>query len=84
MVEEGGMVERAWIMVLLLEGHASWHSTPVFGRWVSCWRGNCQRRSCRGRITGAIDLQKATDNITPRCSACGDVCEQCTLAVNSC
>lgn len=26
-------------------------------------------------MTGAIDLQKASDNITPRCSACGDGCK---------
>jgi hypothetical protein len=69
-VEEGGMVERDWIMVLLLEDHASWHSTPVFGRRASCWRGNCQWQSCGGRMTGAIDLQKATDNITQLVGMC--------------
>jgi len=30
-VEEGGMVERDCMMVLVIEGHASWHSTPLFG-----------------------------------------------------
>lgn len=45
MVEAGGMVERHWMMVLVLEDHAR-RAVLVFDLWVaSCWKDHCQWQS---------------------------------------